>query len=57
MLKKRKYFTGEKRFYHEDTTFIAGGAPGSGQYNPHDHVTKIRLNKTDHKFWIKKHKD
>jgi hypothetical protein len=36
---------------------MAGGCPGSGQYNPHDNITKIKINKTDHQHWIKKHKD
>jgi hypothetical protein len=31
--------------------------PGAGNYSPHDNVTKDRLNKTDYKFWVKKHKD
>lgn len=26
-----------------------------GTYNPHLSVDKIKLNKTDHKFWIDKH--
>ena len=35
---------------------MAGGGPGAGNYNPHDEVRKMRLNKTDYKFWIGKHK-
>lgn len=31
--------------------------PGAGNYSPHDVVPKDRLNKTDYKFWVKKHKD
>lgn len=29
--------------------------PGMGVYNPHMSVDKLKLNKTDHKFWIDKH--
>lgn len=54
-LKKKKQSIGEKRFYYEDTESIAGGIPGSGNYNPHDDVKKIRMNKTVYKDWVKKH--
>lgn len=54
-MKKRKYFVGEKHFYHDDIGYLAEKSPGSGTYNPHDSITKIRLNKTSYKDWLKKH--
>lgn len=54
-MKKKKIFVGEKHFFHDDTHFLADKSPGSGTYNPHDHVVKIRLNKTEYKDWVKKH--
>ena len=41
-MKKRKYFVGEKHFYHDDTSFLGDKVPGSGTYNPHDEINKIR---------------
>lgn len=46
---------GEKHFYHDDTGYLAEKSPGSGTYNPHDSVVKIRMNKTSYKDWLKKH--
>jgi hypothetical protein len=54
-MKKKKIFVGEKHFYHDDTHFLADKSPGSGMHNPHDHIAKIRLNKTVYKDWVKKH--
>ncbi len=41
-MKKRKYFVGEKHFFHDDISFLGDKAPGSGNYNPHDEINKIR---------------
>lgn len=41
-MKKKKYFVGEKHFFHDDISFLGDKAPGSGNYNPHDEINKIR---------------
>ena len=56
-MRKRKYFVGEKHFFHDDISFLGDKSPGSGNYNPHDEVYKIRQNKTNYKEWVKKHHD
>ena len=55
-LSKKKKFVGGKHFFYEDTEFLSHRGPGAGNYNPHDNVKKIKKNKTEYKFWIKKHK-
>ena len=55
-LKKKKQSVGDKRFFHQETSFISNGSPGAGTYNPHDRIKKIRKNKTYFKEWIAKHK-
>ena len=30
--------------------------PGSGSYCPHDEVVHYKKERTDHKFWVEKHK-
>lgn len=56
-MKKKKFFVGEKHFFHDDINFLGDKVPGSGNYNPHDYVAKIRINKTVYKDWLKKHKE
>ena len=51
---------GSKISYYDDFKFRANTNPGPGHYNPHsvekNEIVKIVVNKTDPKFWIKKHK-
>ncbi len=48
--------TGQKRYFYEDTEHVSQLIPGSGSYNPHDTVEKLKINKTNFKFWNDKHK-
>lgn len=56
-MKKRKISTGEKIYFYQNTEHLSNANPGPGNYCPHDVSPKERMNKTDYKFWIKKHKD
>jgi hypothetical protein len=62
-LSEKKKHEGQKRYFYEDTEFVSNLVPGSGAHNPHvlhkftqEIRSKSSLNKTDHKFWIAKHK-
>ena len=34
---------------------MSSKVPGPGNYNPHEIMTKESINRTQPKFWIKKH--
>ena len=55
-MKTRKFSMGEKRYFYEDTEFMSNKSPGPGMHNPHLDVPNLHMNKTDHKFWLGKHK-
>ena len=55
-IKARKYSVGQKRYFYEDTEHMSQIHAGPGAYNPHDQVPNLKMNKTNHKFWIGKHK-
>ena len=55
-LRTRKFSVGEKRYFYEDTEFVSNKTPGPGMHSPHLDVPNLHMNKTDHKFWIGKHK-
>ena len=46
---------GEKRFFHEDTSFLSEIVPGPGFYSPHDEVEHLKKSMGDWKFWTKRH--
>lgn len=46
---------GNKRYFYEDTEHVSNGVPGAGFYSPHDSVEKLKIDKTNYKFWITKH--
>ena len=54
--KSRKQSVGPKRYFYEDTEYISNTNPGPGKHNPHLEVEHLHMNKTDHKFWLGKHK-
>lgn len=54
--KTRKFSQGPKRYFYEDTEYQSNISAGPGMNNPHLEVPNLHLNKTDHKFWIGKHK-
>jgi len=54
-LKKRKQSVGEKTYFYMNTERLSDIVPGPGMHSPHQISPRVRLNKTDHKFWTSKH--
>ena len=46
----------EKPVFFQNTERLSEGVPGAGQYCPHLPAAKDRLDKTNYKFWVGKHK-
>ena len=55
-LKKRVIKAGQKRYFYENTENLSNIVPGAGNYNPHDEIPNLKLDKTNYKFWVNKHK-
>lgn len=53
--KSKKISYGEKRYFHEDTSYLSARVPGAGFYNPHDEINKQRKSSGDWKMWTTKH--
>lgn len=46
----------EKRYFYENTENLSDSVPGTSNYYPHLEVNKTKVNRSDYKFWVEKHK-
>lgn len=54
--KEKIILPSSKRYFYENTENLSNGVPGMGNYSPHLSVDTFKLNKTNHTFWLAKHK-